>query len=78
MIREGGGVGLLVDEEVVLACEDRGMDVMDEPVERLRAKLEEWLRRTTASGNTGASREAAQREAEQKVWEMLLGLGGRI
>ncbi|KAI1407299.1 hypothetical protein F5Y13DRAFT_175247 [Hypoxylon sp. FL1857] len=80
MIREGGGVGALVDDEVVLACEDRGIDVLDKSVGELRNRLEEWLRKTAPKGHGGgaAAKESAQREAEDKVRRMLLEPDGRI
>ncbi|KAI2607840.1 hypothetical protein GGR54DRAFT_403743 [Hypoxylon sp. NC1633] len=83
MIRRSGGIGALVDDEVVLACEDRGIDVRDEPIDRLRASLEDWLRKTAPEGlallsKKGdvdvATRESAQRDAEDKVKKLLLGL----
>ncbi|KAI1771008.1 hypothetical protein F4818DRAFT_430876 [Hypoxylon cercidicola] len=77
MIRDGGGVGELVDEEVVLACEDRGMDVRGESVERLRSRLQEWLHKTasTSKGEGGAAvKMSAEKEANEKVMAMLLGL----
>ena len=61
----------LVDEEVVLACEDRGMDVLDRPVGDLREALAEWLRETAPrAGDSGGARE----EAEEKVWRRFLVL----
>ncbi|KAI0893000.1 hypothetical protein F4806DRAFT_477854 [Annulohypoxylon nitens] len=68
MLREGGGVEYLLDEEVVLACEDRGIYVRGRPVDELRSELEEWLRKSTPG--TSGDRE----EAENKVRELLLGL----
>lgn len=70
MLREGGGVEYLLDEEVVLACEDRGIYVRGRPVDELRSELEEWLRKSTPG--TSGDRE----EAENKVRELLLGLDG--
>ncbi|KAI1759901.1 hypothetical protein GGR53DRAFT_470840 [Hypoxylon sp. FL1150] len=83
MIREGGGLGAVVDEEVVLACENRGMDVRDQPVDRLRSRLQEWLRRTAPEGRgkgkgkgkgkgDAAAKDSARKEAEEKVQAMLL------
>ncbi|XXH01916.1 hypothetical protein Hte_008278 [Hypoxylon texense] len=77
MIRTGGGVGALVDDEVVLACEDRGMDVRGQPVDRLRSQLQDWLRKTAPRGkgeDDAAGKPAAQKESEEKVKAMLLGL----
>lgn len=70
MIRGGGGVRALVDDEVVLACEERGMDVRGEDAGSLRARLEDWLRKT-APGRQASGLGA---EAEDKIKAMLLGL----
>ncbi|KAI1139376.1 hypothetical protein F5Y05DRAFT_381759 [Hypoxylon sp. FL0543] len=80
MIREGGGVGALVDDEVVLACEDRGIDVLGKPVDELRRRLEEWIRKTApeSRGGDAASKEAAQKEGEDKVRALLLGLDRKL
>ncbi|KAI0108753.1 hypothetical protein F4776DRAFT_409640 [Hypoxylon sp. NC0597] len=80
MIREGGGVDALVDEEVVLACEERGIDVLGKSVDELRSRLEEWLRRTApeSRGDDAASKESAQKEAQDKVRMLLLEPDGRI
>ncbi|KAK7941398.1 uncharacterized protein PG986_013785 [Apiospora aurea] len=58
-IRDGGGVGRLVEEEVVMACEDRAMDVASQSPAELRKKLAEWIRETTAEDE--AAGEAAVR-----------------
>ncbi|KAK7755424.1 hypothetical protein SLS62_002651 [Diatrype stigma] len=42
----GGGVAAIEDEEIVLACEDRGMDVQGVKVGALRKRLEAWVRET--------------------------------
>ncbi|OTA53219.1 hypothetical protein K449DRAFT_390520 [Hypoxylon sp. EC38] len=80
MIREGGGVGALVDDEVVLACEDRGIDVLGKSVDELRSRLEEWVRITApeSRGDGAGSKESAQKEAEEKVRMLLLEPDGRI
>ncbi|RYP46203.1 hypothetical protein DL768_007559 [Monosporascus sp. mg162] len=49
LIRSGGGVGGIEDAEVVLACEDRGMDVREKEVGELRKRLEKWVRETEGS-----------------------------
>ncbi|KAI0838483.1 hypothetical protein F5Y06DRAFT_268193 [Hypoxylon sp. FL0890] len=79
MIHEGGGVGALVDDEVVLACEDRGIDVLGKSVDELRSRLEEWVRKTApeSRGGDAASKESAQKEVEDKVRGVLLGLDGK-
>lgn len=75
MIRGGGGLGAVVDEEVVLACEDRGIDVRDQPVDRLRSRLQDWLRKTAPEGKVegdAVAMTAAWKEAQEKVKAMLL------
>ncbi|KAI1204728.1 uncharacterized protein F4807DRAFT_321040 [Annulohypoxylon truncatum] len=74
LIRKGGGVDALVDEEVVLACEDRGMDVRGRDVDQLRAELRDWLRK--AAPAKGGSREEARKEAEDRIRGLLLGIDG--
>lgn len=77
MIRDGGGSGALVDEEVVLACEDRGMDVRGEPVDRSRSRLRDWLRKTAPEGKgegDAVVKASAQKESEEKIKAMLLDL----
>ncbi|KAI2466905.1 hypothetical protein F4781DRAFT_403979 [Annulohypoxylon bovei var. microspora] len=80
MIRDGGAVADLVDEEVVLACEDRGMYVRGKSVEGLRGELEEWLRKSAPEkrGKDDASKEVEREEAEDKVRGLLLGLDGEF
>ncbi|KAI0123628.1 hypothetical protein BJ170DRAFT_89735 [Xylariales sp. AK1849] len=54
MIKDGGGVNALEPDEVVLACEDRAIDVRKEGVDALRARLGDWVRATTkAEGEDG-------------------------
>ncbi|OTB17648.1 hypothetical protein K445DRAFT_315395 [Daldinia sp. EC12] len=82
MIREGGGVEALVDDEVVLACEDRGIDVLGKPIDELRSQLADWLRKTAPEGTasekpeTGLG-ESAQKEAIEKIREVLVSSDGR-
>lgn len=40
----GGAVAAIEDEEVILACEDRGIDVQGVEVGALRKRLEAWVR----------------------------------
>lgn len=50
-IRDGGGVDGLVEDEVAMACEDRGIDVTaagEQSIAELRRKLAEWIKETTA------------------------------
>ncbi len=83
MIRAGGGVAAVEDEEVVLACEDRGMDVRGRDVAELRRRLGDWVREST--GGDGGRRprrprrqqqqeggEAEEEEAMDRVRRMLL------
>ncbi|KAK8087804.1 letm1-like protein [Apiospora hydei] len=58
-IRDGGGVERLVEEEVVMACEDRAMDVASQSPAELRKKLAGWIRETTTKDE--AAGEAAVR-----------------
>ena len=44
-IERDGGVKMLVKEEVRLACEERGIDVLGEKEENLRADLQRWIKR---------------------------------
>ncbi|KAI1654387.1 hypothetical protein F4813DRAFT_207383 [Daldinia decipiens] len=83
MLREGGGVKALVDEEVALACEDRGINALQKPADELRSLLEEWLRKTAPEG-VGSEKfdagleESALKRAEEKIRETLVSLDGRI
>ncbi|KAI1636028.1 hypothetical protein F4809DRAFT_663237 [Biscogniauxia mediterranea] len=75
LIREGGGVAALEDAEVVLACEDRGIDVRDFQEQEagsmgeLRARLGRWV------GSTEAPR---AEEAEDKVRMLLFNMDETI
>ncbi|KAH8668893.1 hypothetical protein BX600DRAFT_510947 [Xylariales sp. PMI_506] len=60
MISNGGGVKNLEPEEVVLACEDRAMDVRHQDVNVLRAKLGDWIA-TTTTKREGGDAEASVR-----------------
>ena len=44
-IGRDGGVGMMEEEEVRMACEERGMDIMGKRVEELRGDLEQWMER---------------------------------
>ncbi|KAI1805826.1 hypothetical protein F4811DRAFT_201664 [Daldinia bambusicola] len=77
MIREGGGVEALVDEEVVLACEDRGIDVLGKPVDELRSQLGDWLRKTAPKGVASEKSDEARKEATEKIRQALVSLDGR-
>ncbi|KAI0016584.1 hypothetical protein F4780DRAFT_758710 [Xylariomycetidae sp. FL0641] len=69
--RKGGPADFLVDEEVVLACEARGMDVLDVDVATLRRKLDAWVRHTTRGGDRWGA--AAFEETQGRVRALLLG-----
>ncbi|KAH7029161.1 uncharacterized protein B0I36DRAFT_363740 [Microdochium trichocladiopsis] len=73
LIRRDGGVGGLIDDEVVLACEQRGMNVRDQQARNLRRRLDEWVRTTTRGGDRGAA-EAGEADSatEAAVRKMLL------
>ncbi|KAK8043724.1 hypothetical protein PG994_012562 [Apiospora phragmitis] len=64
-IRDGGGVEGLVEDEVVMACEERAMDVANQSPAELRKKLAEWIRTTTAEDK--AEGEAAVRGILMRV-----------
>ncbi|KAI1339759.1 hypothetical protein F5Y15DRAFT_68687 [Xylariaceae sp. FL0016] len=66
MVGAEGGVRGLLDEEVVLACEDRGINVVGREVGKLREELEAWVSRSMAADS--------QEEAVEKVREALLRL----
>ncbi|KAI1361153.1 hypothetical protein F5Y08DRAFT_28217 [Xylaria arbuscula] len=74
----GGGGGAeklkleLVDDEVVLACEERGIDTLDKDVSELRGRLADWLIKSMPAEKGDA--EARMREATGKVRGLLLGL----
>lgn len=42
-IGRDGGVGMMEEEEVRMACEERGMDIMGKLVEDLRGDLKQWM-----------------------------------
>lgn len=52
MIKAGGGVGKVDDDEVVLAAEVRGLDVREREVSELRDWLGRWIDRTTRGGES--------------------------
>ncbi|KAI1812204.1 hypothetical protein GGS20DRAFT_41489 [Poronia punctata] len=72
LIREGGDVGALVDDEVVLACEDRGIDTLGKEAETLREQLGDWIAKSAPTQTRDAK--AAMEEASLKVRRLLLGL----
>ncbi|KAI0968457.1 hypothetical protein F4678DRAFT_200407 [Xylaria arbuscula] len=76
----GGGashaVAALVDDEVVLACEERGINTLGKDVAALRKELEDWIAKS-APESTGDV-EAMLKEASDKVRGLLLRLDGPI
>lgn len=74
-LRSGGGVRLLVDDEVFLACEDRGIDTHEKDVAFLRGKLEDWVARSAPSKTKTGDEEI---DAHAKVRRLLLGIDGPI
>ena len=59
LVKAPGGVAGLVEEEVRLACADRGVDVLGREEKELRGVLARWLRLTDARrlGEEGRERE---------------------
>jgi hypothetical protein len=43
LLVEAGGPTALSSEEVTIACEERGIDVLGKPEEKLRAELQIWV-----------------------------------
>ncbi|KAI1121830.1 hypothetical protein F5Y10DRAFT_255498 [Nemania abortiva] len=72
LLRHGGGVARLVDEEVVLACEERGIDTLEKDVRSLRKQLKAWLVRSAPS----AGAKLPPLDARDKIWRLLLRLDG--
>lgn len=72
LIRKGEGVSALVDDEVVLACEERGMDTFEKDVDSLRRRLEAWIKKSAPSQTSNV--EAALNESSDKVTRLLLRL----
>ena len=44
-IERDGGVGRMNGEEVRMACEERGIDVLEKEERNLRMDLEQWMER---------------------------------
>lgn len=63
LIRQAGGVGALEGEEIVLACEERGLDTLDRDTFELRGMLTRWLR---------FARGSSEEEAALKIRDLLL------
>jgi hypothetical protein len=58
LLLRAGGVPALESEEVRLACEDRGIDVLDRSDEELRGLLRQWLLLTAGRGEGMAERQS--------------------
>lgn len=52
-IQRGGGVREVEDEEVSMAAEKRGLNVLDRDVKEVRRDLETWLRHRKELGVEG-------------------------
>jgi hypothetical protein len=50
---EAGGPGGLSSEEVVIACEERGIDVLGKAEERLREELQAWVKKQEKDDGRG-------------------------
>jgi hypothetical protein len=59
LLAQAGGAAALVPEEVILACTDRGVDVLGRTSTELRGVLERWLRLTDSKRLGEEGREAA-------------------
>ncbi|KAI3318907.1 hypothetical protein HD806DRAFT_525822 [Xylariaceae sp. AK1471] len=71
-LRNGGGVSALVDDEVVLACEARGIDTLGKDIASLRDRLEAWVAKSAPSQKEDV--EAVWKESTDKARRLLLGL----
>jgi hypothetical protein len=71
-LRSGGGVGALVDDEVVLACEARGIDTLGKDIASLRDKLAAWVAKSAPSQREDV--EAVWKESTEKARRLLLRL----
>ncbi|TGJ76812.1 hypothetical protein E0Z10_g10826 [Xylaria hypoxylon] len=76
MLRNGGGVSALIDDEVVLACEERGIDTLGKDIASLRDRLEAWV--TKSKPSQPGDVEMVLKEAADRVRGLLLGLDGPI
>lgn len=69
LLSQAGGVPALEDDEVALACEDRGLPVVDESADALRESLRRWVTLAggevadDASGGPWSPAAVAKREA---------------
>lgn len=58
LLSQAGGVAALEDEEVALACEDRGLPVLDRSAAELRKSLGRWM--ALAESDSPGQREAGE------------------
>lgn len=61
LLRQAGGVHALEDAEIVLACVDRGINVLGMEVPQLRSRLQDWMKQVHrgGSGSTGVEIQAS-------------------
>jgi hypothetical protein len=53
LLVEAGGPGGLSSDEVMIACEERGIDVLGKSEEKLRAELQGWVKRQEKDDGRG-------------------------
>ena len=53
LIIEAGGIENLASEELVVACEERGIDVLGKPEEKLKAELQAWIKKQESDEGRG-------------------------
>ena len=53
LLVEAGGPAGLKSEEVVIACEERGIDVLGKPEEKLRSELQTWVQKQKKDDGRG-------------------------
>jgi hypothetical protein len=53
LLVEAGGPSALSSEEVMIACEERGIDVLGKPEQKLRAELQAWMHRQEQDDGRG-------------------------
>ena len=45
LIVEAGGIKTLESEELLIACDERGIDVLGKPEEKLKSELQAWIKK---------------------------------
>lgn len=53
LILEAGGIKGLSSEELLVACEERGIDVLGKPEEKLRSELQAWIKKQETDEGRG-------------------------